>query len=150
MVGDSYLLLKVNNSNSSGNKDSLKKSKDKKKKMTVEQSLAFRSVWEWVFLDQPSSLPSSSASFLVDDFGVHKSLGRGGEKLGFELHSHSKCSDGFLSPTKLVERAHANGVSFLILGFFNEYLYWVMLVLARLDRTICLLFDGELKYVPFL
>lgn len=124
--GDGYLVLSVGNSNSSGSKDSAKKAKDKKKKkksggrkkkMTVEQSMAFKSVCEWVFSDQPSSLPSSASSFLVDDIGVQKSLGRGGEKLVFELHSHTKCSDGFLSPTKLVERAHANGVSFVILGF---------------------------------
>lgn len=80
--------------------------------MTAEQTLAFKSVSEWVFLDQPSSLPPSAASFVVDDFGVQKSLGKGGEKLVFELHSHSKFSDGFLSPVKLVERAHGNGVSF--------------------------------------
>jgi hypothetical protein len=66
--------------------------------MTAEQTLAFKSVSEWVFLDQPSSLMPSSASFVVDDFGVQKSLGKGGEKLVFELHSHSKFSDGFLSP----------------------------------------------------
>ncbi|XP_028788387.1 uncharacterized protein LOC114744379 [Neltuma alba] len=84
-----------------------------KKKMTNEQSLAFKSVKEWVFLSQPSS--SSAASFVVDDFGVQKSLGRGGEKVVFELHSHSKFSDGFLSPSKLVERAHRNGVKVLAL-----------------------------------
>jgi len=67
----------------------------KKKKKKKKQTPAFMSVSEWVFLDQPSSLPSSSASFVVDDFGVQKSLGKGGEKPGFELHSHSKFSDGF-------------------------------------------------------
>jgi ABC-type siderophore export system fused ATPase/permease subunit len=67
----------------------------KKKKKKKKQTPAFMSVSEWVFLDQPSSLPSSSTSFVVDDFGVQKSLGKGGEKPGFELHSHSKFSDGF-------------------------------------------------------
>ncbi|XP_054800841.1 uncharacterized protein LOC129304989 [Prosopis cineraria] len=83
-----------------------------KKKMTNEQSLAFKSVREWVFLNRPSS---SAASCAVDDFGVQKSLGRGGDKVVFELHSHSKFSDGFLSPSKLVERAHRNGVKVLAL-----------------------------------
>ncbi|MED6137459.1 hypothetical protein PIB30_065209 [Stylosanthes scabra] len=92
-----------------------------KKKMTHEQLLAFKSVTEWVHLDQPSSSSSSSssltcaASCLVDDFGVQKGVGRGGEKVVFELHSHSKFSDGFLSPSKLVERAHINGVKVLAL-----------------------------------
>ncbi|XP_059445025.1 uncharacterized protein LOC132176885 [Corylus avellana] len=122
MVGDVHVLQTVTNSNCSTHVS--KKAKDKKKKkkrggskrkMTAEQTLAFKSVSEWVFLDQPSSLPSSSSSFVVDDFGVQKSLGKGGEKLVFELHSHSKFSDGFLSPTKLVERAHGNGVKVLAL-----------------------------------
>ncbi|CAL0318307.1 unnamed protein product [Lupinus luteus] len=88
-----------------------------KKKMTHEQVLAFKSVSEWVFLDQPSSSTSSAslASCVVDDFGVQKAVGRGGEKVVFELHSHSKCSDGFLSPSKVVERAHMNGVKVLAL-----------------------------------
>jgi hypothetical protein len=116
-----YWFSNTNQPESSASYKGKKKGKEKKKKkkrggrkrkMTAEQTLAFMSVSEWVFLDQPSSLPSSSASFVVDDFGVQKSLGKGGEKLVFELHSHSKFSDGFLSPTKLVERAHGNGVSF--------------------------------------
>ncbi|XP_015957555.1 uncharacterized protein LOC107481760 [Arachis duranensis] len=84
-----------------------------KKKMTHEQLLAFKSVTDWVHLDQPSS--SSSLTCLVDDFGVQKGLGRGGEKVVFELHSHSKFSDGFLSPSKLIDRAHINGVKVLAL-----------------------------------
>ena len=129
MVGDGH--VPSSNSNCSNhnskktkdNKNNKKKKKKRggsKKKMTPEQTLAFKSVSEWVFLDHPSTSSSSSslsfsaaaASFLVDDFGVQKSLGKGGEKMVFDLHSHSKCSDGFLSPTKLVEKAHVNGVSF--------------------------------------
>ncbi|KAF4365942.1 hypothetical protein F8388_019186 [Cannabis sativa] len=121
MAGDLHALP---NSNSVGaSKDSSKKAKEKrkkkkkrggsKKKMTVEQTLAFKSVSEWVSQDQSSFV--TAASCVVDDFGVQKSLGRGGEKLVFELHSHSKCSDGFLSPSKLVERAHGNGVKVLAL-----------------------------------
>ncbi|OWM87751.1 uncharacterized protein LOC116204686 [Punica granatum] len=101
------------------NKSRKKKNKrgGTKKKMTVEQSAAFRSVTEWVFLDSqsPSSSADAAASFMVDDFGVQKSLGRGGQRVVFELHCHSKFSDGFLSPTKLIERAHRNGVKVLAL-----------------------------------
>lgn len=43
----------------------------------------------------------------------------------FELHSHTICSGGDLSPTALVQRAHRNGVSislfldFDFMGLFN-------------------------------
>ncbi|CAK9167080.1 unnamed protein product [Ilex paraguariensis] len=112
MMGDGFFLPSTNGS---GNKDSPKKTittKKKKKrggtkkKMTIEQTSAYKSVREWVFLGQ-------SVAVLDDDFGVQWS--RGKEKLVFELHSHSTCSDGFLSPTKLVERAHQNGVKVLSL-----------------------------------
>ncbi|OAY46572.1 5'-3' exoribonuclease isoform X2 [Manihot esculenta] len=103
-------------------KDKKKKNKKKKggsskKKMTAEQTLAFKAVTEWVYLDQQSSPPSvsSASACVVDDFGVQKTMGRGGEKVIFDLHSHSKCSDGFLFPSKLVERAHGNGVKVLAL-----------------------------------
>lgn len=102
----------MNNSNKKNAKNKKKKNRGgTKKKMTHEQLLAFKFVSEWVFLDRPS--PSSSA--VVDDFGVQKPLGRGGEKLLFELHSHSKSSDGFFSPSKVVEKAHTNGVKVLAL-----------------------------------
>jgi len=35
--------------------------------------------------------------------------------LNYDLHCHSNCSDGVLTPTQLVERAHANGVDVLAL-----------------------------------
>lgn len=100
-----------NNNNHSKNK---KKKNNKrggtKKRMTVEQSLAYKSVSEWVYLD---TIPSSANSAIAidDDFKVklvHTKVSA--EKLVFELHSHSICSDGFLSPSKLVERAHQYGV----------------------------------------
>jgi len=109
----------ISNSNNNNNKKKNKKKKSRggsKKKMTHEQVLAFKLVSEWVFLDHPSASSSSSSSCVVDDFGVQKPLGRGGEKLLFELHSHSKFSDGFFSPSKVVERAHLNGVSFNVLS----------------------------------
>lgn len=124
------------NNSGSAYKDSPKKAKDKKKKkkrggskkkMTVEQTLAFKSVSEWVFLDQPSLLASLASPCIMDDFGVQKNLGIGKEKLVFELHSHSKCSDGFLSPSKLVERAYGNGVSFLLCISFFSLWFWFLL-----------------------
>ncbi|KAJ4951344.1 hypothetical protein NE237_028176 [Protea cynaroides] len=92
-------------------KKSKNKSSSKKKKMTVEQTFAAKSVTEWAFLDSPSAPTASS----VDDFGVPKSHTRFADKVVFELHSHTICSDGFLSPTALVERAHRNGVKVLAL-----------------------------------
>lgn len=85
-----------------------------KKKMTTEQTEAFKSVSDWLFVG--SSPPISSSS---DDFAVTINNGslKSGEKLVFELHSHSNRSDGFLSPSKLVEKAHNNGVSFRFEGF---------------------------------
>ncbi|KAL5790014.1 hypothetical protein ACOSQ2_004902 [Xanthoceras sorbifolium] len=120
MAGDGYVTNNITNPNSNNSKKPKDKKKKKtkrggsKKKMTVEQTLAFKSVTEWVFLDQPHNT-SSSSSCVVDDFGVQKTLVRGGDKVVFELHSHSKFSDGYLSPSKLVERAHTNGVKVLAL-----------------------------------
>ncbi|KAL4036698.1 hypothetical protein IC575_000262 [Cucumis melo] len=113
MVGDAH--FPQSSSNSKKSKPKKKKRGGTKKKMTSEQIAAFKYVTEWVYLDQSNSLASSAAASVVDDFGVQKSLGKGGEKVVFELHSHSKCSDGFLTPSKLVERAHGNGVKVLAL-----------------------------------
>ncbi|PSS29207.1 5'-3' exoribonuclease [Actinidia chinensis var. chinensis] len=87
-----------------------KKRGGSKKKMTVEQSMAYRRVSEWVFLGSPDS------SAMDNDFGVIlNNNSKSSEKLVFEFHSHTICSDGFLSPSKLVERAHQNGVKVLAL-----------------------------------
>lgn len=98
-------------------KPNVKKKKKRggsKKKMTVEQSIAYKRVSEWVFLDR-SSVPANSSA-TDDDFAAAViNHGKLSEKLVFELHSHSICSDGFLSPSKLVERAHQNGVKVLSL-----------------------------------
>lgn len=40
--------------------------------------------------------------------------------LNIDLHSHSRVSDGVLSPTELVRRAHANGVKVLALTDHDE------------------------------
>lgn len=108
-------------------KPNVKKKKKRggsKKKMTVEQSIAYKRVSEWVFLDRCSVPANSSAT--DDDFAAAViNHGKLSEKLVFELHSHSICSDGFLSPSKLVERAHQNGVSFSL--FLIAYFKWVLL-----------------------
>ncbi|KAG7022549.1 hypothetical protein SDJN02_16283 [Cucurbita argyrosperma subsp. argyrosperma] len=108
MVGDAHFVQTPPNSKKSKKKK--KKRGGTKKKMTSEQTAAFKYVTEWVYLDQSNSLASTAAASVVDDFGVQKTLGKGGEKVVFDLHSHSKFSDGFLSPSKLVERAHGNGL----------------------------------------
>ncbi|KAG6588776.1 hypothetical protein SDJN03_17341, partial [Cucurbita argyrosperma subsp. sororia] len=113
MVGDAHFVQTPPNSKKSKKKK--KKRGGTKKKMTSEQTAAFKYVTEWVYLDQSNSLASTAAASVVDDFGVQKTLGKGGEKVVFDLHSHSKFSDGFLSPSKLVERAHGNGVKVLAL-----------------------------------
>ncbi|KAL0885197.1 hypothetical protein Bca101_009179 [Brassica carinata] len=90
-----------------------KKRGGSKKKVTSDQAEAIKSVTDWLFLG--SSSPPLSSSF--DDFAVTINTGslRCGDKPVFELHSHSNRSDGFLSPSKLVERAHTNGVKVLSL-----------------------------------
>lgn len=117
MVGDGHAVQSLSsnsncsNHNSKKSKENNKKKKKKKrggskKKMSAEQTQALKSVSEWVLLDH-------SSSAVLDDFGVQqKTLVK---PLVFELHSHSKCSDGFLSPAKLVERAHGNQVKVLAL-----------------------------------
>ena len=121
MVGDGHVEKRP--------KDKKKKKKKKrgggKKKMTAEQSLAFNSVTEWVYLDQSHSSSSSE-----DDFRVHQILNRAVDNnVVFELHSHSNFSDGYLSPSKLVERAHCNGVSLIsILCLFLVLLFLSFLI----------------------
>jgi ABC-type enterochelin transport system substrate-binding protein len=128
MVGDGHAVQSLSsnsncsNHNSKKSKENNKKKKKKKrggskKKMSAEQTQALKSVSEWVLLDH-------SSSAVLDDFGVQqKTLVK---PLVFELHSHSKCSDGFLSPAKLVERAHGNQVSFESI--------------SQMDFACCLLF----------
>ncbi|ONK75516.1 uncharacterized protein A4U43_C03F17710 [Asparagus officinalis] len=88
--------------------DKKKKKGRGRKRVTPEQIAASRYVNRWVFGDSGSNL-------LDDDFvpaNVQKSAI---ERVGFEFHSHSRCSDGFLSPSAVVERAHRNGVKVLAL-----------------------------------
>ncbi|XP_060216265.1 uncharacterized protein LOC132643748 isoform X2 [Lycium barbarum] len=83
-----------------------KKRGGSKRRMTSEQTWAYNCVSEWVFVDRSHSSPTV-------DFALPWNQPK--EKLVFELHSHSLHSDGFLSPSKLVERAHQNGVKVLSL-----------------------------------
>ncbi|KAK3031497.1 hypothetical protein RJ639_036011 [Escallonia herrerae] len=105
--GDGYR----ENPTKNANKKNKKKRGGAKRRMTVEQTVAHKSVSEWVFLG--SCAAASSVTGPDDDFAVVQTKVL--EKLVFDLHSHSICSDGFLSPSKLVERAHQNGVKVLSL-----------------------------------
>lgn len=110
-----------------GNRDKSKKKKKKrggaKRRMTVEQTSALKSVNEWVYLAQHAD---EQEKIKEDDFLPEiMRIARVSENIVFELHSHTICSDGFLSPSALVEKAHQNGVSFasLISFLFFEVLY---------------------------
>ncbi|KAL6517648.1 hypothetical protein OROMI_033349 [Orobanche minor] len=109
--------------NNSKNKKKKKKRGGAKRKITLEQTVAYKAVSEWVFLDQSNNNNNyynnnnnNSMNFgdaFLDDFGMKWYNPK--EKLVFEFHCHTTCSDGFLSPTKLVERAHHKGVKVLAL-----------------------------------
>ncbi|KAK6945692.1 hypothetical protein RJ641_013236 [Dillenia turbinata] len=106
-------------------KNKKKKGGGSKKKLSGEQLMALKSIKEWVFLEHHSS--SSSSSSNIDDFGspfINHSP-KSADKILFELHSHSKCSDGLLSPSALVEVAHQKGESELaepvhILAYYSS------------------------------
>lgn len=116
MLGEKDSPKKPNGTNCSNNSNMKNKKKKKrggsKRKLSLEQTVAYKSVSEWVFLDRSDN--SSSTAEIIDDFGV-VNWNHPKEKLVFDFHSHSIHSDGFLSPTKLVERAHRNGVKVLAL-----------------------------------
>ena len=107
-------------SNSCNNSKKKKKTKrgGTKKKMTVEQSIAYKSVSEWVFLDGNNVCSNGSKRIDIDDDFKVKLVNVKVEKMVFEMHSHSVFSDGFLSPLKLVERAHQHGVCTITFMFF--------------------------------
>ncbi|CAD6209967.1 unnamed protein product [Miscanthus lutarioriparius] len=94
-----------------GKKKKSKPSRSKKKpKTSADQALALDYVRAWA---QPAPPPREPSAADADDF-LPVLATRGGDVL-FELHSHSNHSDGFLSPSALVERAHRNGVKVLAL-----------------------------------
>lgn len=111
--------MKENLKKSNTNKKKKKKRGGAKKRLNLDQSLAYKSVCEWVFLGQ-----SSPSVCLDDDFGVQ--INKCCDKLVFDLHCHSICSDGFLSPSKLVERAHQNGVSFFCFLIFLNFFFFFL------------------------
>ncbi|CAN6307700.1 unnamed protein product [Urochloa humidicola] len=97
-----------------GGKKKSKPSRSKKKpKISADQALALDYVRAWA---HPAPPEPSAADADADDFLPAQAArcGGGGDML-FELHSHSNHSDGFLSPSALVERAHRNGVKVLAL-----------------------------------
>lgn len=75
--------------------------------MAPVQVAASKYINEWVF-DYSSSDSNEIDSFLP-------SKNNKSERVVVELHSHSKRSDGCLSPAAVVERAHRNGVKVLAL-----------------------------------
>ncbi|KAL5982151.1 hypothetical protein ACLOJK_016220 [Asimina triloba] len=74
---------------------------------SADQCTAARSVYEWVYPEF-----SSPAAAAVDHL-THHPVSK--ESILFELHSHSNCSDGYLDPSAVVERAYRNGVKVLAL-----------------------------------
>ncbi|XP_020081286.1 uncharacterized protein LOC109704930 [Ananas comosus] len=93
-----------------------KRTKSKSKKLSGEHALASRYVNEWVLhASYASPLPLSAAAAAAADEFLPPEAPRVPDRVVFELHSHSKHSDGFLSPSALVERAHRHGVKVLAL-----------------------------------
>ena len=93
-----------------GSKKKSKPSRSKKKaRISADQALALDYVRAWAQPAPPLPEPSA-ADADADDF-LPAPVARSGGDVLFELHSHSNHSDGFLSPSALVERAHRNGVS---------------------------------------
>ncbi|KAM0936892.1 putative phosphoribosyl 1,2-cyclic phosphate 1,2-diphosphodiesterase [Dioscorea sansibarensis] len=85
------------NGKKTNKKKRLRKRKRNKKKVTPELILASNYVHRWAF------------GCLADD------PDKVADRVLFELHCHSSCSDGFLPPSAVVERAHVNGVKVLAL-----------------------------------
>ncbi|KAJ0975086.1 hypothetical protein J5N97_017051 [Dioscorea zingiberensis] len=78
-------------------KKKMRRRKRNKKKVTPELILASNYIHQWAFgcfADDPEKVA---------------------DRVLFELHCHSSCSDGFLAPSAVVERAHSNGVKVLAL-----------------------------------
>ncbi|URE00315.1 PHP domain [Musa troglodytarum] len=80
-----------------------RKGRGRRKKATAEEILASGFVRRWAF-------PDASVNDHDGDGDDGKPTGAAG-RVVFEFHSHSTCSDGFLSPTALVERAHSKGIT---------------------------------------
>ncbi|KAG8097161.1 hypothetical protein GUJ93_ZPchr0013g37040 [Zizania palustris] len=110
-----------------GNRKKSKAGRSKKKpKTSADQALALDYVRAWAQRTASAPPPEPSTADAGEDFLPHQAGrmasgggggcgGGGGSSVLFELHSHSIHSDGFLSPSALVERAHRNGVKVLAL-----------------------------------
>uniref|UniRef100_A0A0A9E1Y1 Protein trpH n=1 Tax=Arundo donax TaxID=35708 RepID=A0A0A9E1Y1_ARUDO len=97
-----------------GSKKKSKSGRSKKKaKTSADQALALDYVRAWVHPAPPPEPLAADAD--ADDFLPAQVARSGCGDVLFELHSHSNHSDGFLSPSALVERAHCNGVKVLAL-----------------------------------
>ncbi|KAJ1696215.1 hypothetical protein LUZ63_004727 [Rhynchospora breviuscula] len=97
---------KEKNTHEKNKKKKKKKKRRRRKIVTPEEISAASYVRHWVFPDSP---PDDA------DIIVQLSTSKPAGRILFELHSHSSCSDGFLSPTALVDRAHTRGVKVLAL-----------------------------------
>ncbi|XP_020089699.1 uncharacterized protein LOC109711185 [Ananas comosus] len=83
----------------------------RRRRNTAEEILAARFVRRWAFPGAPSGDDEEGEG---EGEGIASPLRRE-RRVVFELHAHSTCSDGFLSPSALVERAHRSGVKVLAL-----------------------------------
>ncbi|KAI0498584.1 hypothetical protein KFK09_019472 [Dendrobium nobile] len=84
-----------------------------RKKPPPEQLLASNYIHEWVFReDWESTQRTMDANEFLPPPQLKRSMG---DRVAFEFHCHSKCSDGYLSPSAVVGRAHRNGVKVLAL-----------------------------------
>lgn len=92
-----------------GNGKKKKSGKKRKKRSAAQHSMATKYIQEWFCLD------SASPSDVAINEDLPKSLRCPERPVIFELHSHSTCSDGFLSPSAVVDRANRNGVKVLAL-----------------------------------
>ncbi|KAJ3695802.1 hypothetical protein LUZ60_001179 [Juncus effusus] len=102
------LIAETNIKKKKTNKKKKKKRRRRRKVVTPEEISASRFVHAWAF---PEKLWNDEDEELALKWEERNKAGR----IVFELHSHSHCSDGFLSPSALVERAHSNGVRVLAL-----------------------------------
>lgn len=94
-----------------------KKKGGKKKKRIVDHSAATKFLQEWASMDSGFSDTEENRERPLQNNGDLLSKIRICDEgpVIFELHSHSTCSDGFLSPSAVVDRAHKNGVKVLAL-----------------------------------
>lgn len=79
------------------------KKKRRRRAPSEEEEAALRSVLRWARRGEAGDEEA--------DGQRPAATGRRRPRVAVELHAHSTCSDGSLSPAALVQRAHRNGVS---------------------------------------